>query len=115
MNEAKGKKELAAKPPATGDPGESRMRFTRGVRVFGKIFPRRLSESRASSLKRWNLQAGKKRWQTVERALREVGSLCRKPMMESVSSGARSVRDMVQADTKARGEVTEGLKPRESL
>jgi len=83
--------------------------------VLGKIFPRRLSDSSASSLKRWNLQVGKKRWQAVERALREVGSLWRKSMMESVSSGARSVRDMVQADMKARGEATEGLKPSESL
>lgn len=115
MNEPKAKKGCAAKPPATGDPGESRTRFTRGVRVLGKFFPRRFSDSSASSLKRWNLQVGKKRRQAVERALREAGSLCKKSMMESVSSGARPVRDMVQASRKAKGEATGGLKPRESL
>jgi hypothetical protein len=85
------------KPPVVGDPGESRRRFTRGVRVIGKFFPRRFSDSSASSLNRWNLQAGKKRWETVESALRDAGSLCRKSMIESVSSGARVVRDMVRA------------------
>lgn len=95
-NEPKVKKGSDVKPRVVVDPGESRTRFTRGVRVVGKFFPRRFSDSSASSLKRWNLQAGKKRLQAVERALRDAGSLCRKSMIESVSSGARSVRDMVQ-------------------
>lgn len=115
-NEPKGKRGWAGKPPAVGDPGENRTRFTRGVRVAGKFFPRRFSDSSASSLKRWNLQAGKKRRQTVERALREVVSLCRKPTIESVSSGARPVRDMVQSGVgMPEGKATEGPKPRETL
>ena len=97
LNEPKGKNGWAVKPPILGNPGESRRRFTRGVRVVGKFFPRRFSDSSVSSLKRWNLQVGKKRRQAVERALREEGSLCRKSVIESVSSGARSVRDMAKA------------------
>lgn len=96
-NEPKVKKGWAVKLPVVGDPGENRTRFTRGVRVVGKVFLRRFSDSSASSLKRWYLQAGKNRRQAVERTLREAGSLCRKSTIESVSSGARFVRDMVQA------------------
>lgn len=88
-NEPKVKRGRAVKPRAAGDPGENRTRLTRCVRVAGKLLPRSFSDSRASSLKRWNLQAGKKVRQVVERALREAGSLCRKSMIESVSSGAR--------------------------
>jgi len=95
VNEPKAKGRVV-KPPVVGDPGENRTRFTRGARVVGKFFPRRFCDSSASSLKRWYLQAGKKRRQVVERALREVGSSCRKSMTESVSSGARSARDIVQ-------------------
>ena len=97
-NEPKVKRGRAVKPPAAGYPGESRTRFTRGVRVAGKHFPRSFSDSSVSSLKRWNLQAGKKRRQAADRALREAGSLCRKSTMESVSSGASAMRDMSSSE-----------------
>lgn len=103
MNEPKEKKGNAVKPRVGAVPGENRRRFTRGVSVIGKLFPRRFSDSSASSLKRWNLQAGRKRRQVVERALRDKGSLCRKSMMESVSSGAKSVRDILKAGHRDAG------------
>lgn len=52
VNELKAKKGNAVKPAAVADPGENRTRFTRGVRVIGKFFPRRFSDSSVSSLNR---------------------------------------------------------------